>query len=280
MNLEQKVDAMMEKVWEEWRCLECGRVERNRTALMEKEEKGDFWRCIECGRVSKDIKSLTRKIGEVWKCIQCGKLAEDSKAKARLRRHVETHIMDIIHSCSVCGHTSTTTSALDKHISKKHPEIKIIKNLSEAAFSCELCGKRSKSSKGLSNHKWKYHRGLDAKLNGTQIKAFMCNICGTGSKTSKSLYNHKWKYHRNTSVIVDGQEQPVIRRSSSNSTNLSEPRVETSIEEADAKAEALIARIGDMLYCGDCGKSMPKEKKWQVGDSFHIWSEWEVNIPS
>ena len=98
----------------------------------------------------------------------------------------------------------------------------------------------------------------------------MQNICGTGSKTSKSLYNHKWKYHRNTSVIVDGQEQPVIRRSSSHSNNFSEPRVETSIEEADAKAEALIARIGDMLYCGDCGKSMPKEKKWQVGDSFDI----------
>merc|ERR1712129_10304 len=193
----------------------------------ERDENGDMWRCIECGRVTKDAKMLTKKIGEVWKCIMCGKLAEDSKAKARLRRHVETHIMDISHSCTVCGHTSTTTSALEKHMAKKHPELKIIRDLSAAAYPCDLCG----------------------------------NICGTGSKTSKSLYNHKWKYHRNMTTAVGSEsdiapEAPVAKKT--------EVRVETSIEEADEKAEALMARIGDTLYCGDCGKSMPKEKKWQM----------------
>ena len=261
MNLEEKVDAMLEKVWEEWRCIECGRGERDRTALMERDENGDMWRCIECGRVTKDAKMLTKKIGEVWKCIMCGKLAEDSKAKARLRRHVETHIMDISHSCTVCGHTSTTTSALEKHMAKKHPELKIIRDLSAAAYPCDLCGKRSKSAKGLANHKWKYHRGLEARGDVSPVKAFMCNICGTGSKTSKSLYNHKWKYHRNMTTAVSSEsdiapEAPVAKKT--------EVRVETSIEEADEKAEALMARIGDTLYCGDCGKSMPKEKKWQM----------------
>jgi hypothetical protein len=185
-SFDEKVEAMMEKVFEEWRCIECGRVERDPAALMEKDEDGDLWRCIECGRVTKDPKILTEKIGEVWKCIQCGKLAEDSKAKWRLRRHVETHLVDVSHSCSACGHTSTTSGALAQHMSKKHPEMKV-----------QVRSSKPKSGK-----------------NG-----------------------------------VDG---------------FSEPRVETSIEEADEKAEALIARVGEMLYCGECGKSMPKEKKWAM----------------
>jgi endogenous inhibitor of DNA gyrase (YacG/DUF329 family) len=43
-----------------------------------------------------------------------------------------------------------------------------------------------------------------------------------------------------------------------------DPKPETSIEEVDEKAEALITRVGEMLYCGECGKSMPKEKKWAM----------------
>jgi hypothetical protein len=135
--------------------------------------------------VTKEAKSLTRKIGEVWKCIQCGKMAEDSKAKSRLRRHVETHLVDVSHSCSACGHTSTTSSALIKHIAKKHPEL-------------------------------------------------------------KGTIRRKPKVPKQASEEYDG------------------PLVETTVEEADEKAEALIARIGEMLYCGECGKSMPKEKKWAM----------------
>ena len=185
MDLEDKIEAMMEKVWEEWRCIECGRVERDQLALYEKDEDGDLWRCIECGRVAKDAKILTEKIGEVWKCVQCGKLAEDSKAKWRLRRHVETHMVDITHSCSMCGHTSTTSGALNQHISKKHPEMKV--------------------------------------------------------------------YVRST--------KPPHKKKNGDDEG---PRVETSLEEADEKAELLIARVGEMLYCNDCGKSMPKEKKWAM----------------
>lgn len=179
---------MMEKVWEEWRCIECGRVERDPKALMEKDEDGDLWRCIECGRVTKDVKTLTEKIGEVWRCKQCGKLAEDSKAKWRLRRHVETHMVDVTHSCTVCGHTSTTTGALNQHMSKKHPELKV------------------------------YVRSIKPK--------------------------------------------PV--KPNNGADGFPESMTGTTIEEADEKAEALISRVGDILSCGACGKSMPKEKKWAM----------------
>lgn len=187
-NLEEKVASMMVKVWEEFRCIECGRISRSRQALMEKEEKGNCWQCIECGRVTRDIKTLTRKIGEVWKCTQCGKMAEDSKAKARLRRHVETHIMDVSHSCTVCGHNSTTSSALIKHMYKKHPELK---------------------------------------------------------------------------VHLQSAKEAKAKKSGSSADDFSE-LVETSVEEADEKAEALISRIGEVLYCGECGKSMAKEKRWAM----------------
>ena len=41
-------------------------------------------------------------------------------------------------------------------------------------------------------------------------------------------------------------------------------RPETTMDEVDERAKALISRVGEMLYCNDCGKSMPKEKKWAM----------------
>ena len=44
----------------------------------------------------------------------------------------------------------------------------------------------------------------------------------------------------------------------------SSPKHATSLDEVEERAEALIAMVGEMLYCGDCGKAMPKEKKWAM----------------
>jgi DNA-directed RNA polymerase subunit RPC12/RpoP len=293
MNFDEKVEAMMEKVWEEWRCIECGRVERDPTALMEKDEEGQLWRCIECGRVAKEAKKLTEKIAEVWKCIQCGKLAEDSKAKWRLRRHVETHMMDVTHACSVCGHTSTTSSALSKHVAKKHPEMKVfvrttkpksakkpkaadafmgprvettneeaeekvdslMEQVSRTVWKCSLCGKKADGSK----EKWRLRRHIETHLVGV---THYCSVCEHSSSTTSALNKHVTKKHPELKLYIRSMKnQSPTRRTSSGP---SVPRVETSIEEADEKAEALIARIGETLYCGECGKAMPKEKKWQM----------------
>ena len=130
------------------------------------------------------------QVGDLWKCTQCGRMAEDSRAKWRLRRHVETHLVDVSHNCNVCGHSSKTTGGLEQHMAKKHPELKVYVRTPKS-------------------------RSIDS-MNGSHLN---------GSDPSKP---------------------------------------ETSMEEVDEKAEALIARVGEMLYCGECGKSMPKEKKWAM----------------
>jgi len=97
-------------------------------------------------------------------------------------------MVDVTHSCTVCGHTSTTTGALNQHMSKKHPELKV------------------------------YVRSIKPK--------------------------------------------PV--KPNNGADGFPESMTGTTIEEADEKAEALISRVGDILSCGACGKSMPKEKKWAM----------------
>jgi len=183
MNLEEKVEAMIEKAGEVWRCIECGRVGAEAKELVEK--IGNDWICIECGRVAKHPSGLTLKLGDLWRCIQCGRVAEDSRAKWRLRRHVETHLVDMVHHCTVCDHTSKTTGGLEQHMAKKHPELKVYV--------------RTPKAQSIKT------------INGTE-----------------------------------------------------EAKTETSQEEVDEKAEALMTRIGETLYCGECGKSMPKEKKWAM----------------
>lgn len=186
MNLEEKVEALIEKAGEVWRCIECGRVGGESKELVQ--QYGEEWICIECGRVAKDPSGLTLKVGDLWRCIECGRVAEDSRAKWRLRRHVETHLVDVFHNCNVCGHSSKTTGGLEQHMSKKHPELKVYV--------------RTPKAKSLKT------------LNGTELNG--------------------------------------------------EPKVETSMEEVDEKAEALISRYDEMLSCLECGKSMPKEKKWAM----------------
>ena len=62
-NLEEKVDAMIEKAGEVWRCIECGRVGGDAMELVEKiGDGGEDWICIECGRVAKDPSGLTLKV--------------------------------------------------------------------------------------------------------------------------------------------------------------------------------------------------------------------------
>ena len=187
MSFEEKVEAMIVKAGEVWRCIECGRVGATSEELTEK--IADDWICVECGRVASRPEGLTLKVGDLWKCKECGRMAEDSRAKWRLRRHVETHLTDVTHSCTVCGHTSKTSGGLEQHMAKRHPELKVYVRTPKA-----------KGPKGI-----------------------------------------------NGKVVMP-----------------SSPKHATSLDEVEERAEALIALVGEMLYCGDCGKAMPKEKKWAM----------------
>ena len=102
--------------------------------------------------------ALMEKRGEgtgsgVWACTECGKTSDSYK----IRRHVEVHMKDIKFPCKTCGKNSKSSHGLYQHISKQHPEVRVV-NLQMAKHKCSICGKPSKTSKGLSNHRWKYHR--------------------------------------------------------------------------------------------------------------------------
>ena len=54
-----------------------------------------------------------------WQCAQC---QFSSKLQYTVKQHIETHITNIVHQCSLCPKILKTRNALRAHMSQKHPE--------------------------------------------------------------------------------------------------------------------------------------------------------------
>ena len=96
------------------------------------------------------IEGMIEKNEELWKCKVCGKTATK---QSLIRRHAETHIDGVLHTCHICSHTSSTRHNLRNHISNIHSEL----------FSCNICGKTGMNKGSFHNHKHKVHKALSIK---------------------------------------------------------------------------------------------------------------------
>jgi len=92
------------------------------------------------------IEQMVGKKGTLWECRSCGKL---SKQKVNLKKHIETHIVGILHSCHTCNKTCSTRNALQVHITDNH---------SSQLFDCNICGKFGMTKMSYKGHKSMYHK--------------------------------------------------------------------------------------------------------------------------
>ena len=53
-----------------------------------------------------------------WKCKVCGKMTKGSPTQ--MRRHVETHLEGVAHTCNQCGKVSRSSQALSMHVHIYH----------------------------------------------------------------------------------------------------------------------------------------------------------------
>ena len=67
--------------------------------------------------VSELIKSMIQKTGSNFICQQCGKTGSDM---SNMKKHIETHIDGVVHSCHICGKTTRSKNALNTHKSRNH----------------------------------------------------------------------------------------------------------------------------------------------------------------
>ena len=143
------------------------------------------------------IGALIGKMGDSWRCRECGKMADNSKDRWRLKVHVEIHLAGVVHTCTMCGHKSTTSAALGQHKYKNHKDEMQTMKSAALKYNCNICGKGSRTRKGLVNHTYKRLKSSSRMSNaGYRKKLFQCKLCGKGSITSKSLQGHMYKWHR------------------------------------------------------------------------------------
>ena len=126
-----------------------------------------------------------------------------------MKAHVETHLTGIVHSCELCGHKSSTTTALGRHKAKKHREElqRIVKAIME--YKCKFCGKGSRSRRGLETHRYKNHKNKPKPNVEDEEKPFKCKYCEKGSRSKKGLECHTYKNHKNQQILrADEEEKP------------------------------------------------------------------------
>ena len=142
-------------------------------ALIEK--NGEVWRCVVCGKSAEESKARDRLKNHVQihmevthACDVCGKTCN---TKSALGQHMYKQHKDVVEEmankrndskqfkCSVCNMKSTTNAALEQHIIKRHKEESIgeRKMKVEKSFECNVCGKFSTTQKALGAHKYKRH---------------------------------------------------------------------------------------------------------------------------
>ena len=144
-------------------------------ALIEK--NGEVWRCVVCGKSADESKARDRLKNHVQihmdlthACDVCGKTCN---TKSALGQHMYKQHRDVVEDmankkndskrfkCEDCGMKSTTNAALEQHMSKRHKEsikVKVEKN-----FECNICGMFSTTKKAVEAHKYKRHTKIDIK---------------------------------------------------------------------------------------------------------------------
>ena len=90
------------------------------------------------------IRQLVEKQDGAWSCKVCGKTEYNI---GNLKRHAETHIEGISHTCRICSKIFKNKNGLNGHIS----------NIHSVLFSCDICEKSGMNRKAYSQHKQKYH---------------------------------------------------------------------------------------------------------------------------
>lgn len=142
-------------------------------ALIEK--NGEVWRCVVCGKSAEESKARDRLKNHVQihmelthACDVCGKTCN---TKSALGQHMYKQHKDVVEEmankrndskqfrCSICEMKSTTNAALEQHKIKRHKEESLAerKVKVEKSFECNVCGKFSTTKKALGAHMYKRH---------------------------------------------------------------------------------------------------------------------------
>ena len=93
--------------------------------------------------LDQQIEQMIEISEDIWQCKECTKT---SRLKMNIRKHAETHIGGVSHTCHLCNKTYSTRNSLQVHISNVH---------SELSFSCNICDKSGMTKIGYMNHKRK-----------------------------------------------------------------------------------------------------------------------------
>lgn len=282
LNLEEKIEGMMEKMGDIWRCVVCGKVASDSKARgnlkrhVETHLEGISHPCDICGHTSTSSGGLYQHKAKKHSDLRPDKVFKRKKLAMNtmlggypdplLAPHhngnsidmevVEQKVNALIEkrgemlTCTPCGKTMPLEK---KWAIRRHAEV----HLEGMSFPCDTCGKVSKSSHGLYQHKAKQHPWL-RQIQQENAK-YKCNICGKASKTSKGLSNHKWKYHRpNTATktvpyIPNGSNlsstTTLAVKYESNGSNTVNVKFETSSGNLDVKYEP--QDTADSLMSGD-----------------------------
>ena len=88
-------------------------------ALAESIEKYEIAEANDFDNLTEKIESIIEKINGIWTCKICGNTSKSNK-KGDIKRHAETHIKGVSHSCNVCGKTFRSSSLLRVHKYQKH----------------------------------------------------------------------------------------------------------------------------------------------------------------
>ena len=180
------------------------------------EKVGNFWRCVECGKTAEEprdrykLKAHVEKhlAGIVHTCELCGHKSPTSTAlgqhKHKKHREELQRIMKAVmkYKCTFCGKGSRTRKGLERHRYKNHknePKPKVEDE--EKPFKCQICGKGSRSKKGLEGHTYKNHKNALRSKVEEENKPFKCKICGKGSISEKGRTGHMFKRHRGTTFV-------------------------------------------------------------------------------
>ncbi|XP_077285317.1 zinc finger X-chromosomal protein-like [Arctopsyche grandis] len=148
------------------------------------------------------------KYNKNFVCHQCGKTSVSNSA---LKKHLETHDVDLKVPCDICKHIYKSQGRLKYHQrtmhSDKRPDRKhqcdkcdlrfdsrgrlqrhMTVHVDVRTFKCEICGKMLKSTVTLRQHKDNVHN---------QVKPHICDICGAALVTKDNLKQHFRAIHSN-----------------------------------------------------------------------------------